>query len=114
MTTTAPHITTGRLRHRAMLQKLEQVQDSVGGWETTWVDDRLIWCWIRPLSGTQRLENMRRDNQVSHTIYARFDTNISAENRIKYRNKVYRLEAPWSPDERMEFIQMSATEGVAT
>lgn len=114
MTTSAPQVRTGRMRHRAELQKQEEVPDGAGGWETQWVKDRDIWCWIRPTSGSQRLESMRRDSMVSHEIFTRFREDVTTNKRITYRGKTYRLEAIWSPDEREEFLQIVAMEGVAT
>ena len=114
MTTSAPRVMTGRMRHRAELQKKESVSDGAGGWETAWTKDRRIWCWIVPTSGVQRLESMRRDSQVSHEIYTRFASDVTTNKRIVYRGKAYNLEAIWSPDERQEFLHIVATEGVAT
>ena len=114
MTTSAAHVYTGRMRHRAELQSLQSEPDGMGGFTTEWVRERDVWCWIRPLSGTQRLESMRRDSQVGHEIYARFKADITIGKRLAYRGKVYNIEALWSPDEREEFVQIMATEGVAT
>lgn len=114
MTTSAPHVSTGKMRHRAELQKMSEVADGNGGWKVKWVKERDIWCWIRPLSGIQKLESMRRDSQVSHEIYTRFHADVTTDRRIAYRGKVYNLEAVWSPDEREEYLQIVATEGVAT
>lgn len=114
MTLSALEVRPEKLRHRAELQKLEEVPDGSGGWETTWVKEKDIWCWIRPTSGSQRLESMRRDSEVSHEIFARFETGISTDHRIAYKSKVYRLEAVWSPDVREEYLQAVAVQGVAT
>lgn len=114
MTTSVPQARTGRMRHRAELQQLQSVPDGVGGYNTEWVRERDVWCWIRPVSGSQQLENMRRDSQVRHEIFARFHTDITMGKRLAYRGKVYNFEAIWSPDERREFLHIVATEGVAT
>lgn len=114
MTTSAPHVRTGRLRHRATLEVLEGTPDGAGGVEATWAPVRQVWCWIRPVSGSQRLESMRRASRVSHEIFFRYAPDISARNRIVYRGRVFNLEAVWTPDERREFLQAVAVEGDAT
>ena len=114
MTTSAAHVSTGKMRHRAELQSLQSVPDGMGGYNPEWVRERDVWCWIRPVSGSQQLENMRRDSQVSHEIYARFHADITTEKRLAYRGHVYNLEAIWSPDEREEYLQAVAVRGVAT
>lgn len=114
MTTSAPQARTGRMRHRAELQGKDTTADGSGGWENGWVTERKIWCWIRPISGSQKMESMRRESQISHEIMARYNPDVTTEKRLKYRGKVYNIEAVWSPDEREEFVEMIATEGVAT
>lgn len=114
MSLSAPHIRTGDLRHRAELQKKEQTSDGAGGWTTTWVKDRDLWCRIRPISGSQQLENMRAETTVSHEIYARYATDLTKNKRIVYRGRAFLIEAAWTPEERREFIHMVATEGAAT
>lgn len=114
MTTSAPQVRAGRLRHRATLEALETTPDGAGGSVTQWVVVRDVWCWIRPVSGAQRMESMRRASRVSHEIFFRYAQDIDARKRLTYRGRVFNLSAVWSPDERREFLQAPAVEGETT
>lgn len=57
---------------------------------------------------------MRNDSMVSHEIFTRFHADVTTDRRISYRGKVYSLESVWSPDERQEFLQIVAMQGVST
>jgi SPP1 family predicted phage head-tail adaptor len=107
-------IPTGKMRHFAELQQKNNVADGGGGLTTTWVKTADIWCYIRPISGTQRLENMRRNSSISHEVITRYSSNISTLNRLLFRGMSYNIEAVWSPDEKQEYLHILATEGVAT
>ena len=110
----APHIRTGNMRQRAELQFKEETKDGGGGVSVEWIPERFIWCEILPLAGTQRIEGMQRESEVSHTINARWAEDITPKKRLVHRDKVYNIEAVFSPEELREFIQIIASEGVAT
>lgn len=112
--TVAKEIQVGNLREPATLQVEVKTADGGGGFTTSWKDVRTVWCEIIPLSGTQRLENMRRDVSVSHWIHARDEGDITECNRIAYKGKFYKLVAVWSIKLRGEYLRIIAQEGVAT
>jgi SPP1 family predicted phage head-tail adaptor len=114
MTTSAAYIRTGAMRHRAELQAKTMAPDGSGGYTTTWTKSRDLWCQIRPLSGVQRLEAMRRQSSVTHEIYARYAADIAPTMRIVHGGVAYNIEAVWSPEERKEFVHCAASAGVAT
>lgn len=107
-------MSAGKLRHYAELQSKQKVPDGAGGETVAWVRDRFVWCYIRPISGVQRMEAMRRNSKISHEIKARYNADLGPEKRIVYRDKTYNLEANWSPDEKLEYVVILASEGVAT
>lgn len=116
--TSAPYIRTGNLRHHADLQSKGHSPDDGGGEAIDWGTDRKIWCQIRPISGSQRLEGMRRQSSVTHEIYARYqddvDPDIVTEKRIRFGSAVYNILAAWLPRELPEFVHLVAERGVAT
>ena len=74
--TSATHIRTGALLHRAELQAKVTTEDDGGGRDVDWVTERKLWCRIRPLSGAQRLRAMRMESSVTHEIYARYQADV--------------------------------------
>ena len=116
--TSAPYIRTGNLRHHADLQSKAEFPDDSGGEAIAWATDRKIWCQIRPISGGQRLEGMRRQSSVTHEIYTRYqddvDPDVVTEKRIRFGSSIYNITAAWEPNELPEFVHMIAERGVAT
>ena len=116
--TSAAFIRTGGMRHYADLQSKETSPDGGGGEDVTWVTDRKIWVQIRPISGAQRLEGMRRESSVTHEIYTRHqddvDPSIMTTKRILHGAVAYNISAAFMPKELPEFVQMFAERGVAT
>lgn len=116
--TSAPYIRTGAMRHHADLQNKASFPDDAGGEAITWATERKVWCQIRPLSGSQQLEGMRRESAVTHEIYTRYqgdvDPEVVTEKRIRFGNSIYNIAAAWLPKEFPEFVHMIAERGVAT
>ena len=114
----APFIRTGALKHHAELQGKSQLSDGGGGIAVSWVTERKIWCQIRPLSGTQRMEAMARQSEVSHEIYARYqsdvDPDVLTDKRIRFGASIYNINAAFLPEEFPEFVRMICERGVAT
>jgi SPP1 family predicted phage head-tail adaptor len=107
-------MSAGELRHYAELQKKTVTADGMGGEDIVWSLDRHVWCHIRPISGVQRMESMRRNSKISHEIKARYNADLTPEKRIVYRGRAFNIEAAWSPDELREYTMIMASEGVAT
>ncbi len=116
--TSAPHIRTGAMRHLADLQRKITEPDGGGGQIVRWVTERKLWCQIRPLSGSQRLEGMRRQSSVSHEIYTRFQADVSPSvattKRIFHNGNAYNIAAAFLPSETPEFVHLIAERGGAT
>lgn len=115
MTTSATFIRTGGLRHRAELQsRSTETADGGGGVAVAWTKERDLWCQIRELGGQERLEAMRQESGVTHEIYARYATDITADKRVVYGAKAYNIRAVMDPETRHEFVRVLADSGVAT
>jgi len=116
--TSAPYIRTGAMRHYADLQGRATFEDGGGGEAITWATERKLWCQIRPLSGSQRLEGMRRESAVTHEIYTRYqadvDPGVVVGKRITYGAEAYNIAAAFLPQEHPEFVHLIAERGVAT
>lgn len=107
-------MSAGKLRHYAELQQKQTVSDGGGGETVTWAKQKDIWCEIRPVSGSQRMESMRRNSTISHEILAWYDADITTEKRIVFEGKAFNIDAVYSPDEKHEYSRIIASEGVAT
>lgn len=104
----------GRLRHRAELQEQQELPDGGGGRSLQWVKTRNVWCRIQPVSGSQRMESMRRNSAISHEITARWNDDLTTQKRIVHRGTAYRIEAVTSDEEKHVEARIIASAGVAT
>jgi SPP1 family predicted phage head-tail adaptor len=106
------------MKSYADLQGKSTAIDTGGGRDITWGTERKIWCHIRPLSGSQRLEGLRRQSAVTHEIYTRYQSDVDPEvvtkKRILMDNRIYNIVAAWLPQEFPEFVHMIAERGAAT
>lgn len=106
----SPRLNAGALRHRAELQHKAETADGAGGRTVAWQALRPLWCRIRPVSGVQRMESMRRDSPISHEIHARTADDIDTTKRIVYRGEAYRIEAVWPVEGRDEYLHIVASQ----
>jgi SPP1 family predicted phage head-tail adaptor len=112
--TSAPFIRSGRLNRRAELQSRTLTADGGGGSAVTWTKERDIWVGIRELSGTERLQAMREQSAITHEIWARYATDVTADKRIVSNSVNYNLRAVMDPENAHEFLRILAESGVAT
>lgn len=114
MTTSAPYIRTGAMRHRASLQSRTESSDGAGGASISWATERDIWCEIREVNARERLEAMREESAVTHEIWARYATDVTADKRLLHNSIAYNIRAVMDPDTRHEYLRILAESGVAT
>lgn len=104
----------GRLRHKAELQKQVETADGMGGTQLTWERVRDVRCEIRPVSGAQRMESMRRDSSIDHEITARWRDDLTPQHRIVHKGRAFNIKAVMNPDGKEVEAQIIAASGVAT
>lgn len=108
------YIRPERLRCRAALQSRAEVADGLGGVTVTWVTSRSVWCAFRPQTGREAQQAMREQSSVTHEIWARYASDITADKRILYHGKLFNIRAVATPDEDRKWLRIFAEEGVAT
>lgn len=112
--TSAAYIRTGRLDKRADLQYRVKVTDGGGGTTTTWTTERQVWCGIQERTAAERVQAMREQSQITHEIWARYATDITADKRLVLGSTAYNIRAVLNPEKHNEFLRILAESGVAT
>jgi SPP1 family predicted phage head-tail adaptor len=87
--------TTGRMRFYVTIQKMSGTRDIIGGFSTTWGENKSVWMDIVPASSTERTQADQLVTDVTHVGYMRdadkpvgFD---SAGFRVIFGAKIYAI-----------------------
>lgn len=107
------------MRSFVELQRKAVTPDSGGGRAVSWETERQLYCRIKPLSGTKRMEAMSLQSSVTHQIETNYapdvEPRVVTSKRIVDENgAAYNIQAAWFPENVKEFVVMLATSGVAT
>ena len=112
--TSAAYIRTGRLNRRAELQQESRTADGGGGSAVAWTKTRDMWIGIRELAGSERLQAMQQQSAITHEIWTRYATDVTADKRISCNGVTYNIHAVMDPENAHEFLRILAESGVAT
>jgi SPP1 family predicted phage head-tail adaptor len=102
----------GQLRHRITFQQLTVANDTWGHSVETWTDQFDTWASIWPLRGTERMEGLKLDNEITHKVRIRYRSGIHPKMRIKFGTRYFNMSTPINPDERNIYLEFMATEEV--
>ena len=109
-------VRAGSLNRPATLEVKTYTEDTIGGQAegfATLVDP--YWVKIKPVRGTEVFQVAQRFSSVTHILEGRYQDGLSAaKNRIKYGNRIFRIEAILNPDERNETVEFMCEESAAT
>ena len=105
----------GELRTCAELQRKVRTRTPAGGETVKWERVRDVFCRVKGLSPSLKLEAMAREPQITHEIVARQEDDITAKNRLVVGTRTFMIDGiPDDVEERGQFVRLMAVEGVAT
>lgn len=108
-------IGAGDLNSCAELQRKIETRTAAGGTSISWARVRDVWCRIKGLSQTLKLEAMSRQPQITHEIIARQEDDIDATKRLVLGTRAFLIDGiPEDVGERGALLRFMAVEGVAT
>ena len=73
----------GKLRHRLRLQSASKATDNLGGYTTTWSTVTTIWGAIWPQGGSEYVEHMLTQGEVTTKIRIRYRPGVVIGNRFQ-------------------------------
>jgi SPP1 family predicted phage head-tail adaptor len=85
-------LTAGDLRHRIIVQKMEQKQDDLGGMISKWVTHQGLWAHIKAVSAGEFLDGQRLEEKISHKVRIRFNQTIDASMRILFSGEILQIK----------------------
>lgn len=109
-------LSAGKLRHRLVIQRPVDTQDTTdGSVVTVWTDVATVWAAIEPLSAREYIAAMKEDSKVSARVIMRYRSDIGHEMRLYHaaKNAYYDIHGILSDkDSGLEYITIPVSEGV--
>lgn len=103
---------TGKLRHRATIQQLVNIDDGAGGSIETWQDIATVWAAIEPLRGNERYTAQQVQSTLSHKVTIRYREGIKPQMRLTYKGRVFEVESVIDVEERHQWLELLCSEVV--
>ena len=100
----------GQLRHRVIIQANTISTNSFGAASDSWATDKTVWAAIWPMSVKELTSGARNDMLVTHRIRIRYQTGITAAQRVLYGSRVFNITGIININERDETIDFTAVE----
>ena len=89
----------GRYRQRVAVQKATAEADTFGEEILTWTTAFRIWCSIKPLSGSERVEAAQVVPGVTHEVKTRARDGITPDKRLLHNSSLLDWEEVFDMDE---------------
>ena len=102
----------GSLRHKIIFQELTVTNDTWGHSSETWTDQTTTYASIWTLRGTERMEGLKLDNEITHKIRIRYRTDLHPKMRIKFGTRYFNIISLIDPDERHIYYEIMANEEI--
>ena len=107
-------LTTGKLRSIIVIEREARVSDNAGGQTITWAQHAAMRAWVKPMSGGERVQAMRLEATVTHRIYTRYKSGLLTSDRISFNGRTFQIRALIDIEERGQWLEILANEGVVT
>ena len=102
---------TGELRHPLEVMGKEKVPDGGGGFEYQWVAQKRVWGKVNPASADLINDYAKREMEISHNIEIRGPTDITSEDKIRFKGeRWFEIEAIKNVEERDFVLNITARE----
>lgn len=101
----------GELRHRAIIQKPDDVASGFNG-TRSWHTYATVWCKIEPTRGQYSFDEDTKKDQssVTHIITIRYIRGLDTSMRLSFEGRFFTFEVIRNLDERNREIQIEAKE----
>ena len=102
----------GSLRHKITFQQLTVANDTWGHSAETWTDQVTTYASMWTLRGTERMESLKLDNEITHKIRVRYKRDLHPKMRIKFGERYLNILSMVDPDERHIYYEIMASEEI--
>lgn len=91
--------------------KFATTEDEMGQEKGEWTKYRTVWATVKPYKSSEYNFMGKLKPEVSHRIYVRYRTDITAEMRILYHGRIFGISGPpIDIDEKHELLEIQCEE----
>jgi SPP1 family predicted phage head-tail adaptor len=105
-------IEAGELREPIYIQQRISVEDDGGGSEVSFADEFQTYAKVYPLSSQDRWRGLGIQEVVTHEVVVRYDAAITTKKRIRYDDRIFKIEGVLDPSLRGRRMVLGCSESV--
>ncbi len=98
-------IRIGDLRQRVMIEVANRTSDGGGGADDVWGLVAEVWAYVKPLTGSERVEADAVAGRVSHEVWLRYRDDVEPEMRVNMDGRLFDIRAVLNVEERDRFLR---------
>ena len=99
------------MRHRiTFLKPTETTLNSMNENLPEYTEYKTVWAYVAPKTGREYEEAQKLRAETTYNILTRYFPNITADMKIKFRDKELKIESVLNIEERNEQLQIVASE----
>jgi len=100
------------MRHRITIEQSVNTENESGGFTTSWDEVDIVWAEILPIRADEKLRFGKVNAEISHKITIRYLANLTEDMRIDFGGRYFNIRSIINPQERNEYLEIIAEEGV--
>lgn len=100
----------GRLNRRVELQRPSHSQDGVGQDQRRFTPAATVWAAVEPLKGEELFQAQKLVAEVTTRIVLRYRKDIDATWRVKFRDRLLKVESVINPRSDLRELQLMCKE----
>lgn len=107
-------LTASMLKHRVRIERLNLVEDDMGGQSHTWTLVSQPWAYIKQRSGNEYFQGERLNGLAGFRAVLRYSPLITEVNRLVYLGKAYQIRSVENIEFANQWLDLTLESGVAT
>ena len=100
------------LRHRITFLKpvTSEETDELNAHNIQYTDFKTVWASVAPMTGKEYAESQKLRSETTYNIIVRYRHGITADMKIRYKNKEFNIVSVLNVGERNEILKIIAVE----
>lgn len=102
------------LKHRVRIERLDLVEDDIGGQSHSWTLILEPWAYIKQRSGNEYWQAERLNNLASFRAVIRYNPLVTEVTRLVYSGKAYQIRSVENIEFANKWMDLTLESGVPT